>query len=137
MEWEELDRIDLAIAQLNSSDLSEYRSSISKEQLITLESSKAKILRHIEEDWRLKSRATWLLVGDENTKFFQQHANGRRTANTIWELTHQHGYLARSQSQLQDLGTQHFSDLYRAPQHIDLPNIMNISQSFNRYVEPE
>lgn len=137
LEREELNRIELEIAQLNNSELTGYRSCTTKEYLIALENNKTKLLRQKEEDWRLKSRAIWLQIGDENTKFFQQHANGRRTANSIWELTDQHGFVARTQSQLHDLGTQYFTNLDRAPLHVDLPDILHIAQSFNRYVEPE
>ena len=35
------------------------------------------------------------------------------------------------------MGTQYFTNLYRAPLHIDLLDIMQITQSFNRFVELE
>eukprot|EP00253_Pinus_taeda_P028876 PITA_28876 len=61
-----------------------YLTDDTKLQLMNLESQKAKILLEKEEQWRLKSRAIWLQVGDGNTKFFHNFANGRKASNTIW-----------------------------------------------------
>lgn len=49
-------------------------------QLHRLEERRNKLLKEKEETWRLKSRAIWLESGDENTKFFQSFAKGRRCA---------------------------------------------------------
>ena len=43
-------------------------STIRKEKMIILEVQKAKILKQDEESCRLKSWATWLSQGDNNTK---------------------------------------------------------------------
>lgn len=45
--------------------------------------------------------------------------------------------MACTHTQLVDMGIQHFSSLYRAPLHCDLPELMRITRSFNRYVEQE
>jgi hypothetical protein len=37
-------------------------------------------------DWRIKSRAVWIELGDENMKYFHHFANHRKNHNTIWEL---------------------------------------------------
>ena len=91
MEREALHNIEIKIAQLNNADLLGYRTDDN-----ALEAEKAILLRQKEEDWRLKSRAIWLQAGDENTRFFQQHANGRRAANSIWELTDLNGFTAKT-----------------------------------------
>jgi hypothetical protein len=31
-----------------------------------------------EDKWRLKRKVPWLAEGDENTKFFQNYAKGRK-----------------------------------------------------------
>eukprot|EP00253_Pinus_taeda_P006382 PITA_06382 len=110
---------------------------LERAQLFALETKKAKLLRQKEEDWRLKSRAIWLQAGEENTKFFQQHANGYKATNTIWELSDQNGFTAKTHAQLTELGTRHFSNLYRASTIINLPDILRITQNFKLFVEQE
>lgn len=57
-----------------------------KERIKAMKVERNRILKDIEEKWRLKSRAIWLEVGDENSKFFQNYAKGMRNTNTIWEM---------------------------------------------------
>ena len=57
-----------------------------REKLYSLEASRNKILKERQEVLRLKHRAIWMECGDDNTKFFQAFAKGRRQQNTIWEL---------------------------------------------------
>jgi hypothetical protein len=51
-----------------------------------LEGKKNKLLEWEESKWRMKSRATWLPKGDENTKFFYNNVERRKNINTIWEI---------------------------------------------------
>jgi hypothetical protein len=60
-----------------------------KELLISLEKNRRDLLQAREEEWRQKSRALWLHSGDENTKFFQAYAKGRKMSNTIWGIKDQ------------------------------------------------
>ena len=56
-------------------------STITNEHLvkeIELETKLQKILRQIEEEWRLRSRILWLKGGDQNTKFFQNQCRDRQ-----------------------------------------------------------
>ena len=46
-----------------------FASEVVKTSLVDLESRKRKILLDQEKEARLKSRALWLLCGDENTPF--------------------------------------------------------------------
>ena len=57
-----------------------------KDTLVHLEKSRNSLLMDKEESWRLKSRATWLACGEDNTKNFHAYARGRKAANTIWSL---------------------------------------------------
>lgn len=62
----------------------------------------------------MKSRATWLESGDQNTKFFQNYANHRKNINTIWEMPEMpnpNGVKVRGFKALAELGTTHFKNL--------------------------
>jgi len=67
-----------------------------------------------EESWRLKSRATWLESGDENTKLFQSFTKGRRCSNTIWHLRDQGGNLETTFYGMSRLDKNHFQELIKA-----------------------
>jgi hypothetical protein len=49
-----------------------------------------------EKEWRLKSRALWLEVEDNNMKYFHQYVNLRRNLNTIWEIKNEDGSISSS-----------------------------------------
>jgi hypothetical protein len=49
-----------------------------------------------EKEWRLKSRAIWLEVGENDTNNFHQFANFRRNINTIWEIKNEDGKMSSS-----------------------------------------
>jgi hypothetical protein len=55
----------------------------------------------------------WLSCGDENTKFFQAFAKGRKMANTIWCLRDRAGEEVSSFKGLTKLGIEHFSELFK------------------------
>lgn len=55
-----------------------FASADDKAHLIELENQKARILKEKEEYWHLRIKAIWLKAGDDNTKFFQNYAKGRK-----------------------------------------------------------
>ena len=58
-----------------------------KVSLIELESRKRRILLDRENEARQKSRATWLLCGDDILFFFfHKYANHRKNVNYIWKI---------------------------------------------------
>lgn len=108
-----------------------------KTRLIALENQKENILRLGEESQRLRSRAIWSKDGDENSKFFQNYAKGRKVTNTIWNLPLPEGGLAESFNKLSQLGTSHFRSIYRSPLGTNLAEIINVENHFPRFVNGE
>jgi hypothetical protein len=43
-------------------------------------------LHNEENEWRLKSRALWLQVGDKNNSFFHKQAKARQYKSTVEEI---------------------------------------------------
>eukprot|EP00253_Pinus_taeda_P003005 PITA_03005 len=105
-----------------------------KHRVIELDIQKDKILKEREEVWRLKSQAVWLKAGDDNTRFFHNFAKGRKVSNTIWKLPLPNGESADNFQKLSRLGTSHFRNLFRAPQDVNLANIIQVVGLFPRYV---
>ena len=71
------------------------------------------ILKQDEKDWRLKSRATWINLRDNNTRFFHSFASYRRNMNLIWELTDDNGSIVKGQEELQRLEKSHFEKILK------------------------
>ena len=84
-----------------------------REKLYSLESSRAKILKERQEVLRLKSRAIWMECGDDNTKFFQAFAKGRKQQNTIWELKRENNEIAKTFEDLADTGKNYFENIFK------------------------
>jgi hypothetical protein len=82
----ELRDIESTLSELQDGAGQGFSSQEAKELLYGLEKRRRVLLEEKEAHWRLKSRALWLSCGDENTKFFQAFAKGRKMANTIWGL---------------------------------------------------
>jgi len=68
----------------------------------------------------LKSRAIWLKCGDENTKFFQAYAKGRKFTNSIWALNSAAGEQATSFDGLAELGVRHLGSFSKNSQGLPL-----------------
>ena len=77
-EDEELRAINVELDLLEDPEGGGYAILASRDRIQMLEADRRRILQVKEESWRLKSRAIWLQARDENTKFFQQYANGRK-----------------------------------------------------------
>jgi hypothetical protein len=109
----------------------------SKEALMVLEKKKRQLLKDQEEMWRQKSRATWLNSGDENTKFFQDFANGRKIRNTIWKLSDSSGREVSSFKDLAQLGKSHFQNLFKDSNQTNMAEILCLALLFPRFVEED
>ena len=57
-----------------------------RSSLIELESSRRSILLIREQEARQKSRAIWLVCGDDNTSFFHNFTNHHKNINSIWNI---------------------------------------------------
>eukprot|EP00253_Pinus_taeda_P019465 PITA_19465 len=134
---EALSRITEELQRLESIEADSYATLESKEKIVGLEKVKNQILLAKEEEWRLKSRATWLKAGDENTSFFHNYAKGRKSANTIWSLKTKDGREAKTFEALSALGVNHFQSLFKDLGEITIAEVIQIAQCFYRYVEEE
>ena len=79
----ELIQIEEDILSFTSSFPQGYISMEQTEFIMDMERKKKKILVEKELSIKLKSRATWLLHGDGNTKFFHNLFKNRTIVNTI------------------------------------------------------
>ena len=94
------------------------------------------LLLEREETWQLKSRATWLESGDENTKFFHAFAKCRKAANIVWRLEDEQGISHDTFYGMATLGVNHFKKLFKAPTHTTLVEIIRTAQMFLSFVGP-
>jgi len=108
-----------------------------KDKLAALLQKRAQILKDREEYWRLCSRANWLKEGDENTKFFHKHANGRKVINPIWELKKEDGAYIKTFWVLASLENAHFKGIYKEPSIATLAEVMHIAQTLPRFLDEE
>jgi len=49
------------------------------------------LLAQEEVEWRLKNRATWLIKGNQNTKFFQNYMKHQKNIKKTWEIRKKDG----------------------------------------------
>jgi hypothetical protein len=108
--------IETKLAELFDGNGQGFINQEAKEQLYGLETRCRSILEERKVQWRLKIRALWLAYGDENTKFFQAYARGRKMNNTIWALKNQRGEEVNKHNDLVELDTAHFKDIFTAQQ---------------------
>lgn len=125
------------IAELEKNLERAYRMTNQRDRLIELYATKRKILKEHEEVWRLRSRAIWLLEGDDNTNFYHKFANGRKAINTIWQLSNEQGHIVNNFPQLDSLVNSHFKQTYRAPLVVNRGEIIQIAQLFPHFVDQE
>jgi len=132
-----LKEAEKVIAEFEDSSSGNFSSPESKEEYTSLISKRSQILKEREESWRLRSRAIWLMEGDANTKFYHKFANGRKIINTIWELKNDQGQPVSQQHNLARLATEHFRGIYKAPEEVNILEIMRVAELFPRYIEQE
>ena len=77
-----------------------------------------KLLREAELYWLQRSKATRLLQGDNNTKYFLLLANGRHRKTKIYQLEQDEGIVIGDDN-LKDYITNYYKNLFREPMHND------------------
>jgi hypothetical protein len=137
MEDQELAEIERDLQNLFEAEGGGYENQESKDQLLNLERKCSHLLKKREESWCLKRRSLWLRSGDENTKFFQAFAKGRRMENTIWSLNDSEGNKASSFQDMAQMSTRHFRNLFKEDSISQIEAILGIIRPFPRFVEEE
>ena len=54
--------------------------------------------------------------GDDNTKFFQAFAKGRKQQNTIWELKNENDEIVNTFEELAEIGKNYFENIFKEDQ---------------------
>ena len=101
-----------------------------KDSLYALEARRRNILFDREKEARHKSRAIWLLYGDDNTPFFHKFANHRKFVNTIWKIADDRGNLVEGFEAIAGARVQHFETLFHADENIHLTEILDIADKY-------
>lgn len=104
-----------------------------KLSLVQKEKRRKEILEEREALWCPKSRAIWLLSGDENTKFFHAYAKGRKAQNTIWEMQDDRGIKVTNFEGLSSMGVNHFKSIFSAQQGTSIAEIVEIARLFPHF----
>jgi hypothetical protein len=137
LEDKELKEIEFELKRFSEDEGDLLSTTESKFRLLQLEKKRIKLLKEKEETWRLKSRAIWLESGDENTKFFQAYAKGRKNVNTIWHLKDQDKNLETSFEGMSTQGKNYFQNLFKADSQATIEEVVKVAQYFPRFVEEE
>jgi hypothetical protein len=134
---QELQSIEEQLELIYQDSDSGFTSDSSRDNLKRLEARHRQLLADQEATWRLKSRAIWLENGDENTKFFQAYAKGRKEANTIWSLKDQEGRSVTSFEGLANMGKIHFQSLFKVDRRVNITDIIRLALYFPSFVDEE
>ena len=99
------------------------------EKLKLLEEEHKKHLLEEEHEWRLKSRATWLKCGGNNTKLFHKVENGRRCTYSIWEID-VNGEMVYTTEEIKKATVEFYGKLYEKQDPRDITLQMDYMEAF-------
>ena len=68
--------------------------------------------------------------GDDNTKFFQAFAKGRKQQNTILELKNENNETTNTFEDLAEIGKKYFENIFKEDQQATIAEVIRISQCF-------
>ena len=98
------------------------------------------LLREEELYWFQRSKATRLLQGDANTRYFQLVANGRHRKTRIFQLEQDEGTIV-GRDNLKTYITEYYKNLFGEPEHNDFSinedtreDITQVSQLENKFL---
>ena len=130
MDDQAITQIEADLEEIQNTDRGGFITQEDKERLYTLESNRNKILEEREEVLRLKTRAICMECGDDNTKFFQAFAKGRKQQNTFWELRNANNEIVSSFEDLVETRKSYFENLFKEDWQATIAAVMQISQFF-------
>ena len=62
--------------------------------------------------------------GDDNTKFFQTFAKGRKQQNTIWELKNENNETVNTFEDLAKTGKKYFENIFKEDQQTTIAKVI-------------
>ena len=137
IEYKELVEIEILISAFSLKFAFGFSFDEDKAALIDLETRKRKILLDQEHEARQKSRAIWLMCGDDNTPFFHKFANQRKNANSIWNIKDDRGDMVEGFEAIAGAGVQHFETLFQVDTNLHLIELLEISGNFPSSITAE
>ena len=108
-----------------------------KSYMVELEVHKRKILLDHEHEARQKSKAIWILCGDDNTPFFHNFSNHRKNINSIWKIADDGGNLVQGFDSIDGEGVHHFESLFQEEKNLYLPELLKIAGNFPTSITEE
>lgn len=126
-------RLEYDISSIEYHLLYEPGSNILQGDLKNFLISRGKLLLHKEETLRKKSQATWLLTGEENTRYFHHFTNKRWVHNSVWEAMDGDNCTVYDQDSIRKVARNYFVDLYKEPDNYTIEDqlgMINISPSY-------
>ena len=114
-----------------------FHLNLTKSSLVDLESKTRNILGEREHEGRLKSRALWLLCGDDNTPFFHKYANYKKYINSIWKIADDEGNMVEGFESIAGAGVHHFESLFQEDTNLHLPEILKIADNYPSSISEE
>jgi hypothetical protein len=134
---QELQSIEYQLRIIQEESAAGFMTDLACDNMKRVEARHRLLLAEQEEMWRLKSRAIWLENEDENTKFFQAYAKGRRDENTIWSLKDREGRSITSFEGLAKMGENHFQTLFKADMSANIEETIKVALYLPSFVKEQ
>jgi len=132
-----LSHLEAEISELIGTSSTTSLSAVEVERLKSLELNRATILRDEERAWRLRSRATWLKLGDSNTKFFHHVASYNRCKKNIWSINCAGNEPIRGQEAILAAAEEHFKHQFTPSNEQFLSEKISTASLFPKFITQE